>query len=74
MEQKLKLSSFKNSELINEKVVGHTAVSATQASSVTLKIWQHEAKENNCKFASFKRVGNTKTSIIQMGPNTLNVD
>ena len=32
---------------INEKGVGHTAVSATQASSVTLWIWQHAAKGNN---------------------------
>ena len=27
-------------------LIGHTADSATQASSVTLKIWQHEAREN----------------------------
>ena len=28
-------------------------------------------KGNYCKFATFKRVVNTKTSIIQMRPNTL---
>ena len=33
---KIKLRSFKSSEHINEKGMGHTAVSATQASSVTL--------------------------------------
>ena len=51
----------------------HTAVSATQASSVTLQIWQHGAKENYCNFASFNTVVDTKTSIIQMGLNTLNL-
>ena len=30
--------------------MAHTAVLATQASSVTLYIWQHEAKENYSKF------------------------
>ena len=35
-EYKLKLRSFKSSEHINEIGVGHTAVSAAQASSVTL--------------------------------------
>ena len=44
---------------------------ATQASSVTLWIWQHGAKGNYCKFATFKRVVNTKTNIIQIGPITL---
>ena len=33
---KIKLRSFKSSEHINEKGMGHTAVSATLASSVTL--------------------------------------
>ena len=49
--------------------MGHTAVSATQASSVTFLFWQHGAKENNSKFETFKRVVNTKSSIIQMVPN-----
>ena len=53
--------------------MGHTAVSSTEASSVTLKSWQHGAKGNYCNFASFNRVFDTKTSIIQMGPNILNV-
>ena len=41
--------------------MGHTAVSATEASSVTLKIWQRD-KEKYCNFASFNRVVDTKTS------------
>ena len=51
--------------------MGHTAVSVTLVSSVTLYIWQHGAKENYCNFASFNRVDDTKTSKIQMGPNIL---
>ena len=50
------------------KGMSHIAVTATQASSVTLKIWQHGAKEKYSKFET-----NTKTSIIKMGPNILNV-
>ena len=53
--------------------MGHTAISANQASSVTLQIWQHGAKENYCNFASFKSVVDTKTSIIQVGTNVLNL-
>ena len=62
-----------SSEHINEKWVGHTAVSDTQASSVTLLIEQHAAKENYCNFEIFKSVVNIKISIIQMEPHTLNV-
>ena len=47
--------------------MGHTVVSVTQASSVTLQIWQHGAKESYCKFETSKMVVNTKTSIIQIG-------
>ena len=54
--------------------MGPTAVSATEASSVTLKIWHHGAKENYCNFETFNRVVDTKTSKIQMEPNILNVD
>ena len=45
---RIELRSCESSEHINEmrKVMGHTAVSAIQASSVTLTIWQHGAKEN----------------------------
>ena len=50
----------------------YIAVSASQASSVTLYIWQHGAKENRSKFETFNMVVNTKTCIIQMGPNILN--
>ena len=48
-------------------------VSATQASSLTIKIWHHGTKENYSEFATFKRVVNTKPRIIQMGPNIINV-
>ena len=41
-------------------------VSATQASSVTLKIWQHGTKENYSKFEIFKMAVNTKTSSEDM--------
>ena len=55
------------------KGMGHTAFSATQALLVTLYIWQHGAKENYSKFETFNMVVNTKTWIIQMRPNILNV-
>ena len=35
--------------------MGHTAVSAIQASSVTLSIWQHGVEENCYNFATFNR-------------------
>ena len=41
-------------------------------SSVTLQIWQHGAKENYSNFAASNRVVDTKTWIIQMGPNIIN--
>ena len=50
---KIKPKSFKSSE--HEEGMGHIAVSATEASSVTLQIWQHVAEENYCKFAFFKQ-------------------
>ena len=49
--------------------MGHTVVSATYASSVTLYIWQHGAIENYCNFATFNRIVDTKTIIIKKGPN-----
>ena len=37
-------------------------------------IWQYGAKENYSKFETFNNmVVNTKTLIVQMGPNILNV-
>ena len=36
-------------------------------------MWQHAAKENYCNFAPVDREVDTTLSIIQMGPNTLNV-
>ena len=53
--------------------MGHTAVSAIQASSVTLYIWQHGAKESYNIFSTFSRLVDTKTNIIKMVPNLLNV-
>ena len=47
--------------------MGHTAVSVTQASSVTLWFWQLGAKENYCNFAAFNMVVNTENSIIKNG-------
>ena len=47
----------------------HTAVS-----SVTLQIWLHGAKDNYFNFATLNRAVDTKTGIIQMGSNILNVD
>ena len=41
--------------------MGHTAVSVTLDSSVTLYICQHGAKDNYCNFASFNRAVDTKT-------------
>ena len=66
---KIKLRSV--SVFMRQKI-GHTALSASLASLVTLQIWQHGAKENYYNFASFHRAVDTKTSIIQMRPNILN--
>ena len=49
--------------------MGHTAVSATIASSVTLQIWQDGAKDNYCNFPTFNGIVDAKTIIIQTGPN-----
>ena len=49
--------------------MGHTVVSATWASSVTLYIWQNGAKEKHCKFASFNGIVDTKASIVQKEPH-----
>ena len=53
--------------------MGHTMVSATQASSVTLRILQYRTEDNYCNFAPINSAVDTKTSIIQMGSNILNV-
>ena len=56
--------------------MGHIAVSSIEASSVILQNWQHVAKDSFCNFAifaTFNSVVDTITSIIQMGPNMLNV-
>ena len=51
---------------------GHTMVSATEASSVTLQNWQRGAKMNDSNFANFNRIVHTRNSIIQKGPNIIN--
>ena len=51
---------------------GIIMVSATYASSVTLKIWQHGVKEDYCNFATLKKAINTKTSSSQKGLNISN--
>ena len=43
--------------------MGHTKVSA----------WQYGAKVNNCNFELLNSAVVTKTRLIQMGQNTLNV-
>ena len=48
-----------------------TAVSATEASSVTLQISQHGAKINYCNFVNFIKNFYTRTIIIQMEPNII---
>ena len=52
--------------ILNTKEMGYA--SATQVSSVTLYIWKHGAQDHYCKFASFNRVVDKKTSKIQIGP------
>ena len=57
---KIKLRSFKSSEQFpDKKKMDHTAVSATQASSLTLLNWQNGANENDYNFASSHRVVDT---------------
>ena len=41
-----KFRSFKSKENIHKKEVGHTAVSAIKASSMTLEIWRKEPEKN----------------------------
>ena len=50
------------------KVMGHTAVPATEASSVTLWIWQHGAKENYSNFKSVNMIVDTKTRLVYCSP------
>ena len=69
---KIKLRSFKSSERINEKgdepyrVFGYLSLFSDPL------VWQHGAKKNYCNFATFNRIVDTKTIIIQMGPTILN--
>ena len=62
-EIKTKLRPFKSSGHVNEKGNGpYRGFSDPKL-----------LEENYCYFAIFNRVVDTKTSIIQMGPNILNV-
>ena len=56
---KMKLSSLRAVSILMRKRMDHTAVSATQASSMTLQIWQNGAKEKYCNFATFNRIVDT---------------
>ena len=53
-----KFRSFKSKKTFIRKKLGHTAVSAIQASSVTLLIWQKEPEEKLliCKFKHGSRL------------------
>ena len=51
--------------------IGHAAVSATEASSVTLQIWQHGAKTNYCSYAIFIKNVYTSSTIIEMESNVI---
>ena len=75
VDNKNKTDSLRTVHILMRTVMGHTAVSATEASSVTLYIRQHGAKESYSNFASFNRVVDTKASVhvIQMGQTILNV-
>ena len=53
--------------------MSHTAVSSTQASLVAVLIWQHGAKVNYYNLAIFNRIATTKTRIIQIEPDILNI-
>ena len=69
MELKLKLRSFKSSEHFNEKGdVSYSGFGYLSLISDTLDL-ELGAKENYCTFSTFNGVGDTKTSIIQNGPN-----
>ena len=47
------------------KEMDQTAVSATKVSPVTFKIWQNGTKEKVCNFATFHKIVDKRTSIIQ---------
>ena len=59
-EIKIELKFFKSSEHIEEKGDGPYRVIGYSNSSVTLKIWQHGAKDNDCKCESFNWVVDTR--------------
>ena len=55
------------------KAKGHIAISATEVSAVTLQILQHGGKDDYCKLATFNRVVDTKSSVIQIKILSVNV-
>ena len=48
------------------KGMDHTAVSATEASSVTLQIWQRGAKQTYCNVEFFNSVVDTNKNKSEM--------
>ena len=70
---KIKLRPFKSSDHINDKGDGPYRGFGYLSLFSDPMIWQHEAKENYCNLASFNKIVDTKTFIIQMGSNILNV-
>ena len=72
---KITLRSFiKSSEHINEKGDGpHRGFGYISSCSDPVD-WRDGANRNYCNFATFNRIVDTKTTIIQMGTNILNVD
>ena len=49
--------------LLKRKEILHTMVSATEASSATLQIWQHGVKNEYCDFANVNIIFHTRKSI-----------
>ena len=73
MNKIIELRSFKSSEHINEKGDGpYHGFGYLSLFSDPIN-WQHDPNENYFNFPSFSKIVDTKTIIIEMGPNILNV-
>ena len=67
----LKMRPFKSSEHINEKRDGpYRGFGYLSLFSDHLDSGENRAKDKYCNFATFNRIVDTKTSIIQKEPNT----
>ena len=69
----MKLRSLKSSEHINEKGDGQYrgfGYLSLFSGPIDLATWS----QNDSNFATFNRIVNTKTNILQMGQNILNVN